>query len=794
MGRYTNLLLNRPPSGPERRMAAADPRQSALAASMNVQGPDPLLEFYDNWWDGVTGQGQGSGWFGMNTIPQELVRLGNVYDAADELDLANDQYDAAFFDSNLLPGPGAGVGTIGRVTPKIDDIEILDAARVADDLPGIGHNRGPSMSDIEILDAARVADDLLMDEVLPAGLRRAIGESDLRQNPEKFIKQLRREGLVPDSVTTADAAAEIRRIRELRNERYLATQDSDPLVVAQATRPLRAEQMRQESAVMDAPIAESWASNRADEVRRWARLGPDGAAYADREARLATLEAIAREARKLGWNVGHTSTSKNGRVSSRYIDVPEVGRIRISDHELPMTDQRAFNRAQGRTGNWVGEIVVDDWQSMSLDDYMNALRSGGYVDDVDDIEILNAARVADDMVGPFDDAGKLFEPNMADVLFARSAEMDLPPSQRAQPRAEGLTTPAIDDSIASHMRHNSPETRPNYPRLPEGDNRPYPKGDRVRPLIDRQEEIAEAYAAQLLGERGQPTQFFYHTDPIYRAAIDSGLTPSEARAWLDEFSAAYAATSPRTMTEQNLRNATLAMAKREADIPLTEVLGPGSGGINEHGYPMMIGEGGIHKQLLDDAYGDGINMATNPKPNNFARNLAGDLGGVTVDTHVIRGVLGTLNDITPGAIPINFIRPAWREAYLADPTKINPATWIDDGLASSMVNGSPMQVEYGPFADVVERAAEIAGVSPAEAQSMGWFGLGDRTGLASERKTVANLLNERLDVTAQLLNVTPQEVARLLFNKKIPLLSFLAGSAAAGASLIGGTNEAEASQ
>jgi len=136
MGRYTNLLLNRPPSGPERRMAAADPRQSALAASMNVQGPDPLLEFYDNWWDGVTGQGQGSGWFGMNTIPQELVRLGNVYDAADELDLANDQYDAAFFDSNLLPGPGAGVGTIGRVTPKIDDIEILDAARVADDMVG----------------------------------------------------------------------------------------------------------------------------------------------------------------------------------------------------------------------------------------------------------------------------------------------------------------------------------------------------------------------------------------------------------------------------------------------------------------------------------------------------------------------------------------------------------------------------------------------------------------------------------------------------------------------------------
>ena len=357
---------------------------------------------------------------------------------------------------------------------------------------------------------------------------------------------------------------------------------------------------------------------------------------------------------------------------------------------------------------------------------------------------------------------------LMDVLDARAAEMDLPAKKRAQPRADQpgvieTTTEAyerqpikFDEDLASLA-----------PRRP--DDKPYPKGDRVRPLIDRRDEIAAKLAERAEGQLGTNTQFFYHTGPIYEAAIKAGLSPDEARAWLRDFSQAYAATSPRTETAQNLRNATLAMAKRDAGIPYRDVIGSGTGGISEKGYPMMTGKGGIHGLLLDAVEGPGINRATNPKPATFAGNVEGNLSGVTADTHAIRGALDALNEIEPGSIPEQWIKPKFREQYKKDSSSLDPATMIDDTLASAKIDGKDMQVEYGPVADVYVRMAEMMGVSPAEAQSMGWFGSGARTGLASESKTIAELLNDRIDVTAQLLDITPEEAARKLFRREIPL-------------------------
>ena len=184
---------------------------------------------------------------------------------------------------------------------------------------------------------------------------------------------------------------------------------------------------------------------------------------------------------------------------------------------------------------------------------------------------------------------------------------------------------------------------------------------------------------------------------------------------------------------------------------------------------MRTGKGGIHGWLLDAVEVPGINRATNPKPATFAGNVEGNLSGVTADTHAIRGALDALNEIEPGSIPEQWIKPKFREQYKKDPSSLDPATMIDDTLASAKIDGEDMQVEYGPIADVYVRMAEMMGVSPAEAQSMGWFGSGARTGLASESKTIAELLNDRIDVTAQLLDITPEEAARKLFRREIPL-------------------------
>lgn len=368
---------------------------------------------------------------------------------------------------------------------------------------------------------------------------------------------------------------------------------------------------------------------------------------------------------------------------------------------------------------------------------------------------------------------------LMDVLNARAAEMDLPGNKRVQPRTD---RPGVIETTTEAYERQPIKFDEDLallaPRRP--DDKPYPKGDRVRPLIDRRDEIAAKLAERAQGQLGTNTQFFYHTGPIYEAAIKAGLSPDEARAWLRDFSQAYAATSPRTETAQNLRNATLAMAKRDAGIPVRDVIGPGTGGISEKGYPMMTGEGGIHGLLLDAVEGPGINRATNPKPATFAGNVEGNLSGVTADTHAIRGALDALNEIEPGSIPEQWLKPKFREQYKKDPSSLDPATMIDDTLASAKIDGKDMQVEYGPVADVYVRMAEMMGVSPAEAQSMGWFGSGARTGLASESKTIAELVNDRIDVTAQLLDITPEEAARKLFRREIPLAMNPASAAIPG--------------
>jgi len=404
--------------------------------------------------------------------------------------------------------------------------------------------------------------------------------------------------------------------------------------------------------------------------------------------------------------------------------------------------------------------------------------------------LLGNVRLRPETSAPFD-AGRgigdnngpaLSSPSLLDALEARAAQMEFKPADRIQPAPGGAgvfdrdyQTPAPSGAFE--------DLSLKYPRNPDA-NAPLPKGDRARILVDRREAISDALAERIraTGQLDADTRYFYHTDgPVYRAARNAGLSDAEAQAYLRDLSNNVAATSPRTKVEENLRNATLVMAKDQQGIPFRDVVGPGTirpdgtKGISEKGYPMMTAKGGIHGGLLDDVASTGaMDVARNPKPSNFGANLSGNRSGVTMDTHAIRGTLMTLNEMEPGSVPEGFILPKFRDQYIKDPSILTP-NMIDDTLASQMTgpkgNTTKLQTEYPVFADIWHDAAAKLGVSPAEAQSMGWFGFGDETNLGSARKTPVDIFDDRLSVTAQALDITPEQAARSVFRRQIPLLA-----------------------
>jgi hypothetical protein len=379
-------------------------------------------------------------------------------------------------------------------------------------------------------------------------------------------------------------------------------------------------------------------------------------------------------------------------------------------------------------------------------------------------------------------AGRAVRPSvdeMKTVLNARAEQMALPVNQRVQPSNDNVifNLKAKPGENQSPYERNMPEQKDTpVPRAPEG--KKLPLNNRGAKVIEMSDQISDVLAERARPLVGSNVQYFYHTGPLIDKAVELGISEDVAREQLKKFALNYAATSPRTMTEQNLRNASLVTAKQQRGVDLTEMIGPGGEGVNEKGYPMMINPGGIHKKLVDEAAADGLNFNTNPKPATFAENVSGNLAGVTADTHAIRAVFDVMNEIEPGSIPIEFIggknakqTKEFREKYLADPASLDPATMINDTLATQKIDGQDVQTEYAIFSDIYKKVAEKIGVKPAEAQSLSWFANGQKTGLASEPKTIVELIDERVDVTSQILGQPKDEIFKKFIQGSIPLLS-----------------------
>jgi hypothetical protein len=373
------------------------------------------------------------------------------------------------------------------------------------------------------------------------------------------------------------------------------------------------------------------------------------------------------------------------------------------------------------------------------------------------------------------------------VIRKKAEQMALPSKNRLKPTAERLMpeTPeayrrTLDIAPQIPFRNLQPDLR-------GGAN--LPAGGRMGPLIEAQEDIAQELAGRIRPAVGSDDQYFYHTGPIYEAAENAGVA---SLPFMNRFSSYFAGTSPRTQTEPNLLNTTMLQYRAAEGLPIDRpVLGlAGPEAANDVGYAMISGmHPGLAGRLELDPLGQ---FATNPKPSSFGLNTAGNLQGGTMDTHAIRGALLSFDARYPKQLPRQWFKSdeafgRYREGGV---DAINLESDINDSLASAAVRGEKSQVEYGPMADIYERSAGMLDIAPAEGQALGWFGLGKETGLRSASRSIVGLLNDRINVTSQLLGLPQDVVARLYFQGRIPLAS----AAGASVGLLGDGVDASATE
>jgi len=143
-------------------------------------------------------------------------------------------------------------------------------------------------------------------------------------------------------------------IRNVRENRQKANLWEDPLINQSQTRQGRLDYMRKQRESVDAvdrmPGSQYWGKAKRDKVAEFRANGLTSAS--NREATRANTAAIAKGLKKQGWEQGHVS-KEGGRISSRYFEKDGV-RIRLSDHDLPMTPER-----ESRAPSWDYDIVVN---------------------------------------------------------------------------------------------------------------------------------------------------------------------------------------------------------------------------------------------------------------------------------------------------------------------------------------------------------------------------------------------------------------------------------------------------
>lgn len=354
-----------------------------------------------------------------------------------------------------------------------------------------------------------------------------------------------------------------------------------------------------------------------------------------------------------------------------------------------------------------------------------------------------------------------------EVLRGRAAQMLLPKADRMKPIGPQFfdtSQKAYEETLTrvpqEDFMHMLPQ--PVY-------GRDLPKNNRLVPILENFDDVARVYADKMRPFVNKNVGYFYHTAPMYKKTEDLLQSDLAANEFMDRFSKAYAGSSPRTATEQNLLNASLLNYRDLEGLDLGyPVLN--RAGNNDVGYPMISG---MHPDLTRRLLAEEPTFLNNPKPTSFTENVRGNLQGITADTHNIRGILVSYDELFPGKIPREWFKneDAYRMYREGGLTPAILKGGIDDSLGSQTVGGVSRQSEYGPIAEITERSANILGVPPAMGQSLGWFGLGNMTNLKSAPKTLTELTGDRLNITSQYLGEDPDRVFKMFSQGQIPLMN-----------------------
>jgi hypothetical protein len=361
--------------------------------------------------------------------------------------------------------------------------------------------------------------------------------------------------------------------------------------------------------------------------------------------------------------------------------------------------------------------------------------------------------------------------------------------------------PVFDTSgdVTAKTRELVPQQsiREQLPQRPDMSD--LPLGGRIKQITDNEDAISHLLAQDLSRVKGEPLPF-YATGPVIEGLADKAeLGVEGANKFMRDWSGFGAATSPRTKTPPNLRNAGFLMYRDAIGDPLTpeRQLADQAAGrwgfdkkgkplLNQPGFPMM----GMHTTLADEFSRGVADPLKNSKPFTFRENWAGNMEDVTADTHNIRKILDAYDRLFPGSLQREWFNneeafqhykngggfPKEGELPIGD---------IEDSLGTKQIGGRKTQVEYPLIQRPTELAAQRLGIQPAQAQERLWFEGGPRTGLQSPPMTIPDLLNAQIEATAKATGLAPEQILKLWGQRGIPLASNEPDPTTQGTSMVG---------
>jgi hypothetical protein len=383
--------------------------------------------------------------------------------------------------------------------------------------------------------------------------------------------------------------------------------------------------------------------------------------------------------------------------------------------------------------------------------------------------------------------------SLVDKIYQHAAENPAryPPAKEPVFDTSGDVTAKTRELVPQQSIREQLPQRPDMSDLP--------LGGRIKQITDNEEAISHLLAQDLSRVKGKPLPF-YATGPVIEGLADKAeLGVRGANKFMRDWSGFGAATSPRTKTPPNLRNAGFLMYRDAIGDPLTPARqladkAAGRWGFDEKGKPLLNQPGfpmmGMHTTLADEFSRGVADPLKNSKPFTFRENWAGNMEDVTADTHNIRKILDAYDRLFPGSLQRDWFKSEEAFQHYKNgggfPKEGElPIGDIEDSLGTKQIGGRKTQVEYPLIQRPTELAAQQLGIQPAQAQERLWFEGGSRTGLKSPPMTIPDLLNAQIEATAKATGLAPEQILKLWGQRGIPLASNEPDPTMQGTSMVG---------